>query len=216
MRNITNAASIKIRDLPFEDGDFFVGYTDGILEARNSSNDLYGIPRFEKAFQRAGDTAKASAERVFKTLYEDVMEFMGKEVFMDDVSCFVFRRDSMRDIIADKAELDALLKELDITQRTIKIDLKGRTRAEVVEALRKERLGHELKARIANMEILYKLGEYGRLKQEVTLCYKQGFVHDRMTFFLEKIIKNEEKAKTTKLEDRINKKYEMLEELLKK
>ena len=37
VRNITNSSSIKIKDVPFEDHDYLIGYTDGIIEARNSS-----------------------------------------------------------------------------------------------------------------------------------------------------------------------------------
>jgi hypothetical protein len=85
---------------------------------------------------------------------------MGSETFGDDVSCFLFRRDSNLDVISDKAELDALLQELDTNQRTIKLDLKGKTRAEIQEEIRKEKKKTELKARLANMEQLYKMGEY--------------------------------------------------------
>ena len=36
VRRITNVNSIKLKDMPMDDGDVFVGYTDGIIEARNS------------------------------------------------------------------------------------------------------------------------------------------------------------------------------------
>jgi hypothetical protein len=82
--------------------------------------------------------------------------------------------------------------------------------------MRKEKHERELRARLVSLEQLYKIGEYGRLKPEITACYKQGFVHERMKFFLEKILKNEDKTKLVKLEDRLQKKYEMLQELYDK
>ncbi len=216
VRKISNVNSLKTKDMPFVDGDILVGYTDGIIEARNGKNELYGLERMRDSIARNAHEAQGSLPRLFQLIIEDVKAFMGNGIFMDDVSLFIFKRDSNLDIISNKNELDALLKELDSSQRTVKMDLKGKTRAEVQEEIRKEKQKKELKARLSNMEQLYKIGEYGRLKAEVTLCYKMGFVDEKMNFYLQKILKNEEKSKVLKLEDRIQRKYEMLRELYDK
>jgi serine phosphatase RsbU (regulator of sigma subunit) len=49
VRNIVNANSIKVRDMLLDDGDFLMGYTDGIIEARNNKGELYGLERLAKA-----------------------------------------------------------------------------------------------------------------------------------------------------------------------
>jgi hypothetical protein len=141
---------------------------------------------------------------------------MGNEVFLDDVSVFIFKRNSTLDVLNNKADIDKMIRDFDLSQRTITLDLRGRTRAEAQEELQKERKRLELKTRLHNMESLYKLGEYGKLKQEVTLCYKSGFVHPKMSFYLEKIIKNEDKTKVLKQEDRLQKEYDKLKSLLNK
>jgi Stage II sporulation protein E (SpoIIE) len=216
VRNIVNTNSIKVRDMPLDDGDFLMGYTDGIIEARNSKGELYGLDRLAKAIREAGKISEGSPSRVFQEVFQSVREFMGNEVFLDDVSVFIFKRNPALDILSNKADIDEMIRDFDISQRTIKLDLKGRTRAEVQEELQKERRKAELKARLVNMESLYKLGEYGKLKQEATLCYKSGFVDAKMNFYLEKILKNEDKTKILKQEDRLQKEYDKLKSLLDK
>jgi serine phosphatase RsbU (regulator of sigma subunit) len=49
VRNIVNTNSIKVRDMLLDDGDFLMGYTDGIIEARNSKGELFGLERLAKA-----------------------------------------------------------------------------------------------------------------------------------------------------------------------
>lgn len=216
VRRIVNVSSIKLKDLPMEDNDMLIGYTDGIIESRNPQNELYGLERLQKSIAKNSKEAHGSTSRLYELIMEDVKEFMGNGVFMDDVSIFIFKRNSSLDVISDKNELDALLLELDSSQRSVKLDLKGKTRAEIQEELRKEKQRRELQARLSNMEQLYKIGELARLKQEITYCYKNGFIDDKMDFYLKKIIKNEEKVKSLKLEDRLERKYEMLKELYDK
>lgn len=199
-----------------EDHDIFIGYTDGILEARNPQNELYGVERFRVSFENGCKKSEGSPTRLYEALMRDVQEFMGNGVFMDDVSIFIFKRNSSLDVITNKSELDALLVELDNSQRSIKIDLHGKTRAEIQEEIRKGKHRQELQLRLVNMEQLYKIGELARLKQEITYCYKNGFIDDKMDFYLKKIIKNEDKIKSMKLEDRLERKYEMLKELYDK
>jgi serine phosphatase RsbU (regulator of sigma subunit) len=216
VRNIINSTSIKVRDMPLEDGDFLMGYTDGIIEARNSKGELYGLERLEKAIKEAGKISDGSISRIFQEIFQNVREFMGNEIFLDDVSVFIFKRNFELDILSNKADIDDMIRDFDLSKRTISLDLKGRTRAEVQKELQKERQLAELKARLVNMESLYKLGEYGKLKQEVTLCYKNGFVDPKMNFYLEKILKNEDKVKVIRQEDRLQKEYDKLKGLFDK
>lgn len=216
VRKILNVGSIKLKELPMENNDIFIGYTDGILEARNAQNELYGFERLRSNIERNAPKCEGSTTKMYEVIMQDVKEFMGSGGFLDDVSIFIFKRNSNLDVISNKTELDALLVELDLNQRAIKLDLHGKTRGEIQEEIRKEKHRQELQARLVNMEQLYKIWELARLKQEITYCYKNGFIDDKMDFYLKKIIKNEDKVKSLKLEDRLERKYEMLRELYDK
>lgn len=199
-----------------EDDDIFVGYTDGIIEARSPAGELFGVERLSNCIGKSCQASGGSLSRLYELIMAEVKEFMGNGVFMDDVSFFIFKRNSKLDVISDKDELETLLAELDLSQRTVKLDLKGKTRQEIQEEIQKEKHRRELQARLSNMEQLYKIGELARLKQEITYCYKNGYIHEKMDFYLKKIIKNEDKIKSMKLEDRLERKYEMLKELYDK
>ncbi len=216
VRIITNKESLKPKEIFLKEHDVLIGYTDGIIEARNSQGELYGMNRLEKALRLHAPFCKNHPDKLYEKILSDVAEFQGNQVFLDDVSLFIFERDPNKDLITNKDELDQLLRELDTSSRTIELDYKGKTREELLEEMEKKRYEKELKARMTILEQYYKLGEYGKLKQEIANCYKQGFVHERMQFFLKKIIKNEDKWKTLKLEDRLQKKYQMLRDLYDK
>jgi len=47
-------------------------------------------------------------------MMQDVNEFRGTVPFEDDVSFFIFSRNTAKDLITNKSELESLLKELDI------------------------------------------------------------------------------------------------------
>ncbi len=50
-----------------------------------------------------------------------------------------------------------MIREFDLEKRSVKTDLHGKTLAEAREILNKERSNAELKARLSNMEVLFKL-----------------------------------------------------------
>jgi len=50
VRIIPNVGSIKLRDLILENGDVLLGYTDGIIEIKDSTNTMYSLARLEKSF----------------------------------------------------------------------------------------------------------------------------------------------------------------------
>lgn len=123
-----------------EDHDIFVGYTDGIVEAKSSQNEFYGIERLRLCIEKSVPRSQGSLIRLYDLIMQDVEEFIGGKMFLDDVSIFIFKRNSGLDIITDKSELDKLLSTLDSTQRTLKVDLNGKTRQEIQEEIRKQNM----------------------------------------------------------------------------
>ena len=82
--------------------------------------------------------------------------------------------------------------------------------------LRKERHEAELRRRINHLDNLYKMGEFLKLKQKIQENVREGYVHESMTRYLEKVMVNEDRMKTLKQEEKLRLKYQTLIELQKK
>jgi len=72
-----------------EPGDFLALFTDGISEAMNAANDLYGLDRLEK--QLAQESTQVSA--LGRTILEDVRKFVGGQPQSDDMCLACFGRE---------------------------------------------------------------------------------------------------------------------------
>jgi len=70
-------------------GDYVVLYTDGITEAHNSNDELYGSTRLLQAAARNWDQPAAVIQR---TVIDDVTHFVGEQEFLDDVTLLVLKR----------------------------------------------------------------------------------------------------------------------------
>lgn len=133
------------------------------------------------------------------------------------MSFFIFSRNTAKDIIINQAALAAILKEMEIKENdNKKIDFTNKTKQQIIETLKKERYERELKIKLDRLDRLYKMAEFTKLKQEVYLYFREGFAHDRMRFYLEKALENEHKSIMKKQDEKLKRKYEILEELYKK
>lgn len=71
--------------VPFAPGDLFLFYSDGVTEATDSGGRLYGEERLVDFVEKtAGDL---SAEDLIGAIRQDVMNFTGTEMFIDDFTC---------------------------------------------------------------------------------------------------------------------------------
>jgi len=217
VRLIPNISSVKIKEIEMMEGDVLFGYTDGIIEAKDTSNTMYGLERMEKSFKTHASKYAHIPERIYEYMMQDVNEFRWSVAFEDDVSFFIFSRNTAKDLITNKTELDALLKEMDIKKTNAKeVDFTNKTKQEIIETIKKERHERELKIRLDRLERLYKMEEFTKLKQEVYLYFREWYIHDRMRFYLEKALENEQKSIMKKQDEKLKRKYELLEELYKK
>jgi serine phosphatase RsbU (regulator of sigma subunit) len=71
-----------------EPGDTVVFLTDGIVEARNSSGDLYGFERFEQVLHAHGHAEPAA---LIARVLDDVHGFMGGMPQHDDMTLVALR-----------------------------------------------------------------------------------------------------------------------------
>ncbi len=69
----------------FNAGDLLLGYTDGVIEAPDANEELYGEPRLSDFLQA---TAGRSGEEVCRDLVTELARYSGRVVFEDDV-CLV-------------------------------------------------------------------------------------------------------------------------------
>ncbi|MDD2566320.1 MAG: PP2C family protein-serine/threonine phosphatase [Candidatus Gracilibacteria bacterium] len=215
VRNIANLSSVKMRDIPLGNGDTIFGYTDGIVEIKNVEGTMFGINGVEKSFEKQAKKF-LDPEKIYNAILADVEEFKGINEFDDDVSFFIYTRNFSKDLIANKNELEAILKETNSKKSIKDISFKKRTKEDIMEELKKEKQDRELKIRLERLDRLAKIGEYIKLKQEVLVCYKEGYVHSKMKYYLEKAIANEQKVIVKKMEEKLQKKYDTLTELYKK
>ncbi|MCK9186060.1 SpoIIE family protein phosphatase [Candidatus Gracilibacteria bacterium] len=87
-----NSKAINEREIILEDGDFIVLYSDGITEARSSTEELYGLERLKAAIREYA--GQYSAEGVNYHIAKDVTAFMGNRKQEDDMTLIVMKRDS--------------------------------------------------------------------------------------------------------------------------
>ena len=64
-------------------------YTDGITEARNTSQQLYGL---ERLCEVVSQNWHLSAERIKQATIEDLREFIGEEKVVDDITLLVLKQ----------------------------------------------------------------------------------------------------------------------------
>jgi sigma-B regulation protein RsbU (phosphoserine phosphatase) len=69
-------------------GDLFTLYTDGISEAMNPENELYGIARLKKLLA----AEKSGVDQLGKRILEDVKHFVGSRPQSDDMCLICFER----------------------------------------------------------------------------------------------------------------------------
>ncbi len=74
-----------------EMGDSLILYSDGVVEAQNSSREFYEEERLEKLF---GSTAqKASVTDLIETIVEDVRSHIGSAPRTDDITVVAMKRE---------------------------------------------------------------------------------------------------------------------------
>ena len=74
--------------MPLRQGDIIVFYTDGVVEAVNDKEELYGFDRFMTSINEAKGL---EADSLMSKLIDDVMNFVGKVEQHDDITLVVVK-----------------------------------------------------------------------------------------------------------------------------
>ncbi|MBM3242052.1 hypothetical protein FJZ31_37750 [Candidatus Poribacteria bacterium] len=73
-----------------QEGDIVIFYTDGIIEAENEAEEMYGAERLEKVVTHIVPTM--TAEGIIETILQDVADFVGAAEQYDDMTVVVVKK----------------------------------------------------------------------------------------------------------------------------
>lgn len=215
VRNITNISSIKMKDITLDNWDVIFGYTDWIVEAKNHEWAMFWVNGVEAMFLK-GAQKFTDPKKIYEFMIAEVDMYRWDVEINDDASFFIFVRNTDKDLILNKNDLEQILKDSNSKKKLKDIQFNKKTKEDIIEELRKEKQERELKIRLDRLDRLAKIWEYIKLKQEVLIYYKEGFVHNKMQTYLEKAIANEQRVTIRKMEEKLQRKYDTLVELYKK
>lgn len=140
---------------------------------KDPDGNMYSLDKLEANFKDKAKKYGHAPERLYETILQEVNDFRATIPFQDDVSMFIFTRNTGKDLITNKAELQSLLKEMDVKKDAKDVSFKNKTKQQVIEELKKERHERDLKIRLDRLDRLYKMTEFTKLKQEVYLYFRE-------------------------------------------
>ncbi|MGC9525384.1 MAG: SpoIIE family protein phosphatase [Limnospira sp.] len=76
-------------EVPIKPGEIVVLYTDGITEAENTGNEMYGLDRLCDVLRRHRDS---SVHEICQAAIADVKEFIGGQQIFDDITLVVLKK----------------------------------------------------------------------------------------------------------------------------
>jgi serine phosphatase RsbU (regulator of sigma subunit) len=106
---------VQEQELKLGPRDVILLYTDGVTEAKNHYDEMFGVERLKTAFERNGH--RASAEEIFDAVTTDFSEFVGSKQQEDDVTMMVLRRLHLEDKVRHGIKLDVNIQKHDGKRR---------------------------------------------------------------------------------------------------
>ena len=215
IRLIKKAEDIKPKTIELHDGDIVITYSDGVLEAKNDANKIYGIENLEKIFLQSAQ-ANTDIKEIYTDVIEDLKLYKWGASFSDDTTVLMFRRNPDKDLLVAESEEIAKIKAKEWLSskdvRRLEWKTKEQLEAELLE-IKKEKQTANI---ILVLKGLYYTGEFLKLKQEATRYIKEWYIHKSINFYLKKAIENEESYKIKQKNTKMENKYNVLLELYKK
>lgn len=75
-------------ETPFQEGDSFIFYSDGLTESRSPDGELYGVERLVSLVKECGN---GDAETILQTIKQSVLNFSQRDYFDDDLTLLVVK-----------------------------------------------------------------------------------------------------------------------------
>ena len=215
IRLIAHPADIKVKELNLEDWDILLTYSDWIVENKNSKWEMYGFERLEKAFTEISKTWK-DIDNIYDYIINDIKKFKWSELFDDDATAIIIKRDRKKDIVDSWSDyLEKIKWKEGLNSNEIR-KLKWKSIEDIEKELEVLKKQKETDRIIKILEWYYYTWEILRLKQEAIRYIKEWYIDKKINEYLKKAINNEKAYKIKQKNQRAKNKYEILEELLKK
>jgi hypothetical protein len=208
---------IKENILELNPWDIILTYSDWLIETKSDTWENYWIDRLEKIFKKVAKLEK-NPSKIYNYIIDDIKYFKKWAKFNDDMTMMILWRNSSKDIIEQKDRKD-IVKELDLDWAPSKEELKklkGKTKAEIEEELKEIERERKLKNILKTLDSLYYTWEILKLKQEAIRYIKEWFIDKKINNYLKKAIAKEQSYKIKLKEERMQNKYNILKQLLKK
>lgn len=216
IRIMKDISQVKKKNIPMEDGDILVSYSDWITEARSESWDMYSIARIGEKLNEFWRNEKMDVQDIYNAFIDDLRNFTGgKKNFYDDVSIIVLKRDKQKEILENNEMIKEVLEKEWITQFK-KVKAKGKTLEELREEIERIKKDNAVKNIIRSLDILYKTWEIPKLKQDAIRYIKEWYIHKKINDYLKKALDSESDFKIKQKNKKIQDKYNVLLELYKK
>ena len=214
---LKDVEKIKENILELNHWDILLTYSDWLIETKSGEWENYWIERLEKVFKKVAKLEK-NPSKIYDYIIDDIKYFKKWAKFDDDMTMMLLGRNPSKDIIEEKDKKD-IVKELDLDWAPSKEELrkiKGKTKAEIEEELKELEKERKLKNILKTLDSLYYTWEILKLKQEAIRYIKEWFIDKKINDYLKKAIAKEQSYKVKLKEERMENKYNILKQLLKK
>ncbi len=214
IRKINDVNKIDQKIIKMDNWDILLLYTDWIVEARNSSWEMFWLERLTEKFRIISETWKNFSE-MYEYLLQSVETFTWSSRFEDDMTLVFIKRDFKKDLVDDKTKVAQVLKESKLPESYAK-RLIWKTKEDIEKELQKIKQTEQINAIVRNLEQLYDVWEILKLKEEAIRYIKDWFIDKRINDYLKKAMKQEFKYKINQKNRRLEAKYNTLQILLDK
>lgn len=215
IRLIREVSDVKIKSITLDDWDIIMVYSDWAIEEKNIEWTFYWIERLKSAFLKIA-TIDKNIKNIYDYVLKDLKDFKLWTNFVDDTTILLIKRDKNRDIVKKG---DEYLKNLEwvegITKKEIK-NFEWKSKNQINEEIEQYKNKKEMKNILLSLDNLYYTWEILKLKQEAIRYIKSWFVDKKINYYLKKAINNESKYRISQKQQKIENKYNVLNQLLKK
>jgi serine phosphatase RsbU (regulator of sigma subunit) len=215
IRLIKKIEDIKPKTLELNDNDVVITYSDWVLEAKWETGKIYGLEKLEQIFLSSAQ-ANTDIKAIYYDIIDDLKLYRWGTSFEDDTTMLMFRRNPLKDIVnADSEEIAEMKVKENLSRKDIK-RLKWKSKWELEGILVEIKKEKHIQHIIVILKWLYMTWEFLKLKEEATRYIKEWFIHKDINMYLRKAINNEEKYRISQRNTKMENKYNVLVELMKK
>lgn len=215
IRLIKNEKDIKVSEIEMWEDDILLTYSDWIIESKSLEGEFYWIDRLSETFKKVVKLEK-DIRKIYDFIIKDAKKFRLWANFDDDLTILLLKRDFKKDKVDDTEEFLREIWEINLISKKDIKKLKWITKEEIKEEIEEIKEENNIKNIIKQLEQLWLTWEILKLKSEAKRYIKQWYIHNKINYYLKKAIDNGQQYKISLKEERIENKYNLMKEFLKK